>query len=178
MAQSSLVTRVMLAALVAKAPPQGRFGGAFSFRFRAQDDEENVQVAHLAEFEVCGNALVTAQSPSLAPASSCVRTFEDAESEQLPGGFGAADKKIGKPQTGWMTEVKITSNKRIYEANLLANGPEYAVVAYADLQRGGITGSVQTVIYQIDLATLKIKRTITFFPAGKDAVAEGVCKKL
>ena len=52
-----------------------------------------------------------------------------------PLDFGQ-DKKTGKPKTGWMTEAKITSNKRVYEANLLANGPEYAVIAYADLQRG------------------------------------------
>jgi hypothetical protein len=88
------------------------------------------------------------------------------------------DAKTGKPQVGWMTEAKITSNKRTFEASLLANGAEYAVIAYADLQRSGISGSVQTVIYQIDLATLQLKRTITFFPTGRDVVAEGMCKKL
>lgn len=103
--------------------------------------------------------------------------YEEIAIKAKPLDFGK-DAKTGKPQTAWMTEAKITSNKQVFEGSLLANGPEYAVIAYADLQRGGISGSVQTVVYQIDLATLKLKRSITFFPAGKDAVTEGVCKKL
>jgi hypothetical protein len=33
-------------------------------------------------------------------------------------------------------------------------------------------------VYHINLPTLKFKRTMTYFPARKDASAEGVCKKL
>lgn len=86
--------------------------------------------------------------------------------------------KAGKSQRGWFTDAKIMSNKRVYDVTLLANGPEYAVVAYGAMIREGLGGALMSTVYHINLPTLKFKRTTTYFPARKDASAEGVCKKL
>jgi hypothetical protein len=87
-------------------------------------------------------------------------------------------EEAGKSQRGWFTDAKIRSNKRVYEVTLLANGPEYALVAYGTRLKEGLGGVLMSTVYHINLPTLKFKRTTAYFPARKDVSAEGVCKKL
>jgi hypothetical protein len=86
--------------------------------------------------------------------------------------------KTGKPQRGWFSDAKIKSNKRIYEVTLLANGPEYALVAYGTMIKEGFGAVLMSTVYHINLPSLKFKRTTTYFPARRDVSAEGVCRKL
>jgi hypothetical protein len=86
--------------------------------------------------------------------------------------------KEGKAQQGWFSDAKITSNKRQYEANLLANGRDYAIVGYGEIVREGITSYLLSAVYQVNLATLQFKRTVVFLPERKDWSSEGVCRKL
>jgi len=97
--------------------------------------------------------------------------------QSLPVAVTAKDKS-GKSQQGWFSDVKIASNKRPYVANLLANGKEYAIFAYGELVREGITSSLMRVVYQINFATLAFKRTVTFYPGRRDSSFEGVCRKI
>jgi hypothetical protein len=104
-------------------------------------------------------------------------TAEQLLIQSLPVAVTAKDKSE-KSQQGWFSDVKISSNKRTYVANLLANGKEYAVIAYGELVREGITSSLMSVVYQINFATLAFKRTVTFYPGRRDSSFEGVCKKV
>jgi hypothetical protein len=86
--------------------------------------------------------------------------------------------KAGKSQRGWFTDAKIMSNKRVYEVTLLANGTDYAIVAYGAMIKEGLGGVLMSTVYHINLPTLKFKRTTTYFPGRRDTSAEGVCRKL
>lgn len=84
-----------------------------------------------------------------------------------------------KTKDGWgpvtMTDVKILSNEKTYEASLVASGPSYAIIAYGNRLVDGISSNLFSVNYLIDLTTKRISRLITFFPRGAEIKSTAQC---
>lgn len=85
--------------------------------------------------------------------------------------------KNGKPQFGSISKAEIVGQGKKVEATLVANGDSYAVIAYSDLAKQGVSTFLLTILYEVDIQTLKVRRTTSVFPTGGTIAKEVNCKK-
>jgi hypothetical protein len=87
-----------------------------------QDDEHHFHLAHLTNLELCSDALTAAPLAELGGRFLLRQAFEEAESEQLPGGLQAAVDSDGGSERSQSVvrpmSLRISSEPSTFSASL------------------------------------------------------------
>jgi hypothetical protein len=87
---------------------------------------------------------------------------------------------VNDSKSGWgpvsSVDAKITSAGKVYDLSLVETDGLYAVLAYADRKKDGISSNVRSTTYVIDLTNNKFGRSVHSFPYGSTNSFRGQCK--